>query len=108
MKPVESLESENLQKFLSEVEKVKAKAVILSVISPFAERRAPKLFNNLPMSLDELYDNQKYQDSFLKELREFNVPKISEEEKIAFQEATVKQSEIDLWFKFRAGRITAS
>lgn len=78
------------------LKKKEPNAVILSVISPFAEKRAQKILNALPPSLDELYDQQKFQHSSLEELRQFVLTDITEEEQITIERATIEQSSSNL------------
>lgn len=50
LKTIETLEGEDLHKFLSKLEKAELNAVIFSIINPFAEKKASKITNNLPPS----------------------------------------------------------
>lgn len=97
-----------MNNFLAEIEKANPSAVILTVMQPFAAQRKTKTIENLPQTLDKLFDPI-YQNYSLDNLRSLNVDlSISKEEQNAVEKKTANQSNSNSWFKYKAGRITAS
>lgn len=65
---IPELANVSLDVFLKKLDSVNPSAVILTVVQPFAASRAPKVVENLPKPLTDLYQNF-YQNLSLEELR---------------------------------------
>lgn len=77
-------------------------------VQPFASDRKPAEKKNLPSYLTDFY-NEKNKNHSLEQLREMAIDiSITDEESMAVFFETLQQSKKNNWFKFRAGRITAS
>ena len=66
---VPTLQNETLTKFLQKLNEINPKAVILSVVEPFATARISKVDENLPTILSELF-HERYENYSLEKLRE--------------------------------------
>jgi len=87
------------------------KPAVLSLIPPYCDEYAPKSLNeNFPKQLQSLYDpmyaNFEYHQ--LLDTCESILLNVTEEMARSVEEATKLQSKSNLWFKYRAGRVTAS
>lgn len=89
----------------------KTKPAILSIIPNFSTQYIPVIRNNtFPTPLQSLYDPKyltlNYTD--LLQVCDSTDIKVSQDMAKAVEEATIQQASSKLWYKFRAGRITAS
>ena len=100
-----------LYTFYELLSKCGSKSAILSIITPYYKDYAPKLLKeDYPKILTELYDlNAVYQNysELLKTCESIKI-EVTEEQAVTVEHATKAQSNDKAWFRFRAGRITAS
>ena len=102
---------EEMEQFYECLSKSKSKPAILSLVKPYSDKYIPvSIQPQFPHPFTELhkpiFESLKY-DELLDVCELIEVP-ISESEARAVQDETVSQFQSKLWFKHRAGRITAS
>ena len=107
LKPTED-ELETLFKDLSDA----GNPVILSIVQPYCEKFVPQSLDCLPKPLTDLFDETlldvSYPELLEKSHETFTKLKITAEYANMLEKATKSQSNSTLWFRHRAGRITAS
>ena len=88
-----------------------SKPSILSIVPPYSKAYQPKsLQEELPKLLSELFDVVNLSKSYtdLLDMAQIIDMKVTPEQVAAAQKKTTKQSCSKIWFRLRAGRITAS
>lgn len=103
--------SEHMNIFIDQLSKCGTRPAILSVHPKYSGKYIPKVrTGTLPRPLQSLYDRKclslNYEE-LLSVCDTINIH-ITNDMAKAVQQATVKQSASKLWYKFRAGRVTAS
>ena len=102
---------DDLQLFYGNLHKTGKKSSLLSVIPEYADHYVPKtLSTKLPPDLTALRENEAITLNFKDLMDKCNTIKLEtcHEEIENLEIATREQSKSNLWFQFRAGRITAS
>ena len=107
--------AQNFNKLLTSLKNGPSKPAILSIVSGFSESYIPSsLKPDLPPLLTELYDKELSESNF-KEILSATLPKatdsfykITDCQQKAAERETRAQPKSRLWFRFRAGRGTAS
>ena len=100
-----------LDTFYELLSKCGSKPAILSIITPYSKDYAPKLLKeDYPKILTELYDLNAVDQNYTELLKTCESIKIeiTKEQAVTVEHATKAQSNDKAWFRFRAGRITAS
>ena len=102
---------EEMNCFYERLSKSKSKPAILSLVDPYSDNYVPSSsLPECPFPLTALhkpeYENLSYSE--LLEVCEGVEVSITESESIAIQKITVSQFKSKSWFRYRAGRITAS
>lgn len=98
----------NFKNFLEEFHKIYPSAAIFTVVEPYASQRSTIVADKLPKLLPDFFD-AKFDNCTLEELSNEPVDfSVTKEEKENVERLTRNQSCTSSWFKFRAGRITAS
>lgn len=103
------MSGEALQDFYTKLEVASPKAAILSVTEPYAsQRKLEQESKDLPDFLTDIYKEENKKLS-LEDLKKINVDfSITYKQQECVFLETFTQSKKNSWFKFRAGRITAS
>ena len=101
--------AEELSLFYAELANCSKKSVVLSVIPPHNEKFVQSI-NHLPRALQSLYDPSNLELNFaqLLELAQQFEEKVTPAMRDHLEDITRSQSSSKKWFKYRAGRITAS
>ena len=89
----------------------KSKPAILSLVSPYNLNYKPKsIQNDFPQVLSELYDPDCLEHNYMQLLQQAKLVavEVNKTQQENVEQATRRQSNSRLWFRFRAGRITAS
>ena len=99
--------------FLDKLATVNPSASILSTVMEHSDRFIPKsCTQELPLCLSSLYDAQyldlSYHELIAKSLEVYDSIAVDVDQAVRLEEVTKKQSKSKLWFRFRAGRVTAS
>ena len=106
-----SQEQRKLDSFFQELSKAGTKPAILSLLPEYSDGYVPAArLPTFPKPLQSLFDPA-YQSLGYMELLDVCISmsvNITEEMSLLVEKATKKQSDCKLWFKYRAGRITAS
>ncbi|KAK6176048.1 hypothetical protein SNE40_014409 [Patella caerulea] len=102
---------EELSTFFKSLHASESKPAILSLISPYAEEFVPKpVTEEFPVVLTELRNEScvymNYNELF-KKCQDIKIS-VTEEQARSVEIATREQAHSKLWYRFRAGRITAS
>ena len=88
-----------------------SKPAILSLVQPYSDKYVPQpMTENFPPVLTELRNESAIHMNYselLKMCQNIEI-KVTEEQAKAVERATREQSNSKLWYRFRAGRITAS
>lgn len=93
---------------MKELHKIYPSAGIFTVVEPYASQRSTIIDEKLPKPLTDLFD-AKLDDCTLEELRNNPIHiSVTQEERDNVEKLTRDQSSTSMWFKYRAGRITAS
>ena len=103
--------SKAVDEFYEELSECGTKPAILSLVDKYSPSYVPKSFlDKIPQPLPLLYQPEHMELEYHKLLKECESVKIqiSEEMALAVEKETRSQSKSKLWFKFRAGRVTAS
>ena len=102
---------EEIRALFDSLDKGGANSVILSLTEPYLEKFVPEsLQEKFPPVLTELYDEQHEKtdfDELYQHCQSLTVD-FSQREAEAAEAATREQARSDIWFRLRAGRITAS
>jgi hypothetical protein len=105
------LDSVNKDEFFAKLKIANPKAAILSLIPGYSLSFLPDT-SGLPLFLTELYKPEyldlPYHELLIKCEEIFNELQVSEEQALNLEKETRDQAKSKLWFKQRAGRITAS
>ena len=103
--------SDELSSLFSALSATGSKSAILSLIEPYSDSFVPKsIGENLPLVLTELRKDEAVHMDYselLSACKDVEIS-VSEEQAKAVEAATRDQASSKLWFRFRAGRITAS
>ena len=102
---------EELSGFFTTLSTCKTKPAILSIIPNFSTQYVPAIRNGtLPLPLQSLYNPKHLALNYLELLQVCDSTEIqvSQDMAKAVEKATIEQASSKLWYKFRAGRITAS
>lgn len=99
--------------FLDGLVIVNPSASILSTVLEHSDRFIPKsCTKELPLCLPSMYDAKyldlKYHELIAKSAEVYSSITITAEQAVRLEEITRKQSNSKTWFRFRAGRVTAS
>ncbi|XP_046857602.1 uncharacterized protein LOC124451003 [Xenia sp. Carnegie-2017] len=111
--PVPAPSSSELDEYFKTISSFSSKPAILSLIHPYSDCYVPKaLHSDLPPVKSDLYDPTLL-DKSLETLLELSESKmdcfnVTVEQQKAVEEKTRDQANSRLWFRFRAGRVTAS
>ena len=107
---VSVMEQAEMVSLLRKLQDVGVSPVICRIMEPFASEMVSSEPHNLPRGLgtwfDESFCNKPYEELIIA-TKNMNINITTEEVKI-IEENTRNQSKSSLWFKYRAGRITAS
>ena len=101
------------ENFFVELKKVNPSAAILSTVLEHSDKFVPSsCTNDLPVCLSSLY-HSKYFDLPYHELmtecvKVYDSISVTEQQATSLEKLTRKQSNSKIWFRHRAGRITAS
>lgn len=108
LEEVPSLRGSSLNDFLKVLDEICPLAAILSVVEPFATKRANlEAELKLPTKLGSLFDTA-FETFNLDELRKVEIDfNVTEEERSNVQKITLNQSKCSEWFQFKHGRISA-
>lgn len=101
----------DLQKFFSRLSDCGTKPAILSIIKPYSDSYIPKVtIPSFPKPLQELYNKKFLELSYTELLSACEKTEIAltAQNVTAVEMETRSQSKSNLWFTYRAGRITAS
>lgn len=108
---VEKPGSSELDNFFLKLSKCSTKPAILSIIDPYSDSYIPKVAQpSFPKPLQQLYDDKYLTYGFIELLSACEEIEISLTDEMAtsVEVETRGQSNSNLWFTYRAGRITAS
>ena len=103
--------AQELSQFYKSVHDTQTKPVILSLIDSYSEDYVPKPISKVfPTVLTELRDEQLISSNFGELLEKCNLIKleVTAEQAKEVESATREQAKSKVWYRFRAGRITAS
>eukprot|EP00794_Sanderia_malayensis_P002736 gene2736-3161_t len=102
---------QEMAKLFSEVNNSGTKSSILSIVPPYSKQFIPKALQNIyPKLLSELYDLANLNKNFIEILNMAKTvdTKVTPAQVAAVEKETSEQSSSKAWFRFRAGRVTAS
>lgn len=100
-----------IEQFYRTLSKCGTKPAVLSVVLPYAKDYEPKSSCPIfPKPLPELYEEKYLKMNYMELLNASDTTEITitAEMAVAVEKATTNQSSSKLWFKYRAGRVTAS
>ncbi len=101
----------DINNFYNKLSECKTKPAILSITPPYADSYKPMSdLPEFPAPLTELYKAKYFQYNYISLLEACSETTIhiSNEMAVAIEKATKEQSGSNLWFKYRAGRVTVS
>ncbi len=100
-----------MNSFFKKLSESETRPAILSIVSPYSDNYIPKAVQpNFPKPLQQLYDEKYLKLDYLQLLAVCEEKSIilTKEMAVAVERDTRTQSSCNLWFTYRAGRVTAS
>ena len=103
----------SIDNFFVELKKVNPSAAILSTVLEHSDNFVPKsCTNDLPVCLSSLYNSRyfdlPYHELLTECIKVYDSIAVTHQQATSLEKITRKQSNSKVWFRHRAGRITAS